>query len=343
MADASWGQAISHMSIAAMAYVGVLAVTAFVGTWLARHYALRRRLLDEPGDRRSHVTATPRGGGISIVVAMLAAIALLAWRTPASATLLYSIGGGLCLVAGVGWVDDHRPLSPLLRLVVQGLAALLLGWAVADAGAGIAAAIAAIVLAMVLVNVWNFMDGINGLAASQALLVALGYALLPHAGVAAWLALALAAACAGFLPFNAPRARVFLGDVGSGALGYLLAAIVALTVFVQPDWVRAPVVLLPLSAFLIDSSLTLLKRMADRQRWWLPHTEHAYQHWARRLQRHGPVTAAYAGWTLVMVLAMLLANTQGLAVTMAWLAITGVAGLAAWSALRGAATKDRTR
>ena len=342
MADASWEQASANTWIG-LAYVGLLFVVAVAGTWLARHYALRRRLLDEPGDRRSHLTATPRGGGIAIVAAMLLAIAFLAWRVPADATLLCAIGVGLCLVAGVGWADDHRPLSPLLRLVVQGIASLLLGWVVVDAGAGISAAIATIVLAMVLVNVWNFMDGINGLAASQALLAALGYALLAPAGMAAWLALALAAACAGFLPFNAPRARVFLGDVGSGALGYLLAALVAMTVLLQPDWVRAPLLLLPLSAFLIDSSLTLLTRMVNRQRWWLPHAEHAYQHWARRLQRHGPVTAAYAGWTLAMILIMLSSNTRGLTVTMVALAVTGLAGLAAWSALRGAATKDRTR
>nr|WP_233263037.1 lipopolysaccharide biosynthesis protein [Lysobacter profundi] len=342
MADASWEQASSNMLVLGLMFVGVLFVIAFIGTWLARRYAVHRRLLDEPGDRRSHATATPRGGGISIVVAMLLAIAWLAWRAPTDAPLLLAIGAGLCLVAGIGWVDDHRPLSPLLRLVVQAFASLLLGGAVADAGGGIPAALATILLSMVLVNVWNFMDGINGLAASQALLVALGYAMLAAPGVATWLALALATACAGFLPFNAPRARVFLGDVGSGALGYLLAALVALIAFVHRDWARAPALLLPLSAFLVDSSLTLLARMADRQRWWLPHTEHAYQHWARRLQRHGPVTAAYAVWTLAMVIIMLAANTQRLAVTMTALAVTGFAGLAAWSALR-TATKDRTR
>ena len=326
MPDARWG--------ATAVWSGIFFIVAFVGTWLARRYAISRQLLDEPGDRRSHSTSTPRGGGISIVVAMLLAMGYMAIRDRSTVPALSAIAGGLGLVAGIGWVDDHRPLSPWLRLVVQALAALLLGWAVMALGGDRIAATASAVMALVLVNVWNFMDGIDGLAASQAVLVAIAYGVLAHSGATAWLAMALVASCLGFLPFNVPRARIFLGDVGSGALGYLVATLVAWTAILPHVGWRSAAMLLPLSAFLIDASLTLLMRMRQRQRWWLPHTEHAYQHWARR-QGHGLVTLAYGGWTAAMILFMLAASTRSLAFNMLTIAVAGLGGIAAWSLLRG--------
>lgn len=303
-----------------------------VGTWLARRYALRHRLLDQPGERRSHDVATPRGGGIAIVAALLVAIGCLILRDPDNAPLLSAIGLGLALVAGIGWVDDHRPLTPWLRLAVQGLAAMLLAWGIWREGGGACAVVSAFVVAMVLVNVWNFMDGINGLATSQALIVALGYGVMAGQGTLALLAFALVAACLGFLPFNTPRARIFLGDVGSGALGYALAALggwLALR-----DWTRAPLLLLPLSAFLIDASLTLSLRMVRRQPWWLPHTQHAYQCWARRIQQHGTVTLAYAGWTLAGTILMLAASSASPAFIMSALVATLLGGWLVWAWLR---------
>lgn len=324
-------------------WIAVFFLVAFAGTWLARRYAIWRQLLDQPGDRRSHSTPTPRGGGISIVVATLLAIGYLASREPSIALALHAIAGGLGLVAGIGWVDDHRPLPPLLRLVVQAVAALLLGWAVLAMGGDWAAASLSAAMALILVNVWNFMDGIDGLAASQAMLVALAYGFLANSGSPTWLAMAFAGACLGFLPFNVPRARIFLGDVGSGALGYVVATLVAWTVFLPHAGWRAAAMLLPLSAFLIDASLTLLMRIVGRQRWWLPHTEHAYQHWARRRQGHGVVTLAYAGWTVAMILFMLAASSRSLAFNMLTLALAGLGGAAVWSLLRDRARRTERR
>lgn len=335
MPDAPWGGTVGS-------WIGIFFLVAFVGTWLAMRYAISRQLVDEPGERRSHSTPTPRGGGISIVVAMLLAIGYLAFRDPTIAIALYAIAGGLMLVAGIGWIDDHRPLSPLLRLVVQTFAALLLGWAVAAMGGDWTAVATSAVMALILVNVWNFMDGIDGLATSQALLVALAYAVLAHSGPPAGLALALAGACLGFLPYNMPRARIFLGDVGSGALGYLLAALVAWTVVLPHGGWREAAMLLPLAAFLIDASLTLLMRMFKRQRWWLPHTEHAYQHWARR-RGHGLVTLAYGGWTVAMILFMLAASSRTLPFNILTVAVAGLGGVAAWSLLRSAGRRIERR
>ena len=106
-------------------------------------------------------------------------------------------------------------------------------------------------------------------------------------------------ACLGFLPLNLPRARIFLGDVGSGALGYLLALAMVL-VATGTGQVESPsswmLLLLPPSAFLLDASLTLLARILRGERWWTPHVGHLYQHSARVVGRHWPVTLAYAAW-----------------------------------------------
>jgi UDP-N-acetylmuramyl pentapeptide phosphotransferase/UDP-N-acetylglucosamine-1-phosphate transferase len=305
---------------------------AAAGTWLARRYALRRKLVDQPGERRSHQVPTPRGGGIGIVIALLLSLGWLAFDQPAHLQILLSIALGIALVAAIGWIDDHHPLSPWPRLLVQTLAALLLAWGIHAEGGGALAMVGAIAVAMVLSNVWNFMDGIDGLAASQALLAALAYALLAGPGAIGWLGLCLAAACLGFLPFNLPRARIFLGDVGSGALGYALAALAAWTALGQGG--RTPLLVLPVSAFLIDASLTLGTRIGTGQRWWLPHAEHAYQHWARRAGGHGRVTLAYAAWTLLACLAMLAGRTAVPAFIIPGLLVVGLAGGGAWASLR---------
>ncbi|ROU05810.1 hypothetical protein [Lysobacter enzymogenes] len=279
------------------AWLAIHAALAAAGTWLARAYALRSRLIDQPGERRSHSVATPRGGGIAIVIALLVATVSLGLKFPAYASLALAFGLGLTAIAAIGWVDDHRPLSPWLRLAVHILAAALLAAAVWHARGDLWLALAAFAFAVGLTNVWNFMDGIDGLAASQAALVAL--ALAGFGGpVWSWLALALLAACAGFLPFNFPRARIFMGDVGSGAIGYAVAGLGALAATAQAEPARALVLLIPLAAFMVDSSLTLLRRVRRGERWWTPHTQHAYQVWARRVG-HVRVTLAYAIFTLL--------------------------------------------
>lgn len=268
------------------------------GTWLARRYALKQALIDEPGERRSHSVATPRGGGIAIVISLLVAALALGIRQPPIAPLMLAFGTGLLLVAGIGWFDDHRPLSPWVRLAVHIVAAGVFAFAVGDVFQSVRLGACAFVATLVLTNVWNFMDGINGIAAGQALVAALGLAWMAG-GSWGLLALALAAACAGFLPFNFPRARIFMGDVGSGAIGYALGALTVVAAARLQE--RAALALLPASVFLVDAGLTLLRRLLRGERWWTPHTQHAYQAWARAAG-HGPVTLAYAGVLLLVIL-----------------------------------------
>lgn len=284
--------------------MAALCVTAFLSalalTALARRYALARQLVDAPGERRSHTVATPRGGGIAIVAIVLPSMIWFGFAEPGKSPAWLLGACGLALVAAIGWVDDHRPLSPWSRLGVHGLAAGLLALGVAWAGQPLWWGVVVFALSLGLVNVWNFMDGIDGLASTQAILVALGLVLLGLVGGGALLACVFAAACAGFLPFNLPKARIFLGDVGSGALGYLVACLIALAP--APDPVVSLLWLLPISAFLIDATLTLLSRIIRGERWWTPHVQHMYQRCVQAGHAHPLVTGGYAAWTLMSIL-----------------------------------------
>jgi len=315
----------------AFVWVGGLSAAAGVGTWGALHYALRGNLMDQPGDRRSHTVATPRGGGIAIVLVVLLAGAYLATRREPVDAMWLGFLPGLLIVSGIGWWDDHRPLSPWLRLAVQAVAALMLALGVGWQSGQWLPAVAAFAAAMVLVNVWNFMDGINGLAASQAALAALSYAVL-LTGEWHGLALALLAGCLGFLPFNFPRARIFLGDVGSGALGYILAAL-ATAGAVQLPSAKVPLLLLPLGVFLVDAGFTLSGRILRGEQWWTPHVSHLYQVMARRIG-HTAVTVIYIAFGGVSLLLSYVWTPASHFTAVCVVAALYVAGGALWVLLR---------
>ena len=313
-----------------------VAACAAAGALFVRRYALRRGLLDHPGERRSHRVPTPRGGGVGIVGVWLLVLALCCARWPGQMPPLLAIMAGTSLVAGIGWIDDHRALSPWSRLAVHAIAAVLLGWAIWRQGGSTVDCALAFAAALVLINVWNFMDGIDGLAASQAAIAAAAYALMSDDPTTTIIAGALAAACCGFLPLNFPKARIFLGDVGSGALGYALAALLALVAIGDGSGFAAgPALLIPLSAFLVDASLTLCRRMLRGDRWWTPHVEHAYQQLAFRIGAHWPVTLAYAAWSCLGVLILAIASTMvmegavaiNIAVAVGW----GLTGALVWA------------
>ncbi|HDS1011099.1 MraY family glycosyltransferase [Stenotrophomonas maltophilia] len=259
-------------------------------TWAARGYALRQQLLDQPGERRSHSVATPRGGGIAIVISLLVTAGAAMWVWPESTPSLLVASLGLVLVAGIGWWDDHRPLPAMRRLLVHFIAAALLAALVKVHGGSWLLAGLVLVFTASLINIWNFMDGINGIAASQAIVVALGLApVLPWPYSLA--AVALGLACLGFLPFNFPRARIFMGDVGSGALGYAVAVVLAIAaVRTDINWI---LLLVPASAFLVDAGFTLAARIISGQRWMEPHTQHVYQRAVQAGASHVQVTGMY--------------------------------------------------
>lgn len=305
----------------------MFAVLAAAGTWLARRYALARSLVDEPGDRRSHSVATPRGGGAAIVTVVLAAVALGLQRDQLPLLPGLAFAGGFAAIALAGWIDDHRPLSAAVRFAVHvlGSGAFALAW-LGETHSWTAAGVA-FLAGVVLTNVWNFMDGINGIAAAQAACVS---AALLAAGAQGWdvVAIAVVAGCVGFLPFNFPRARIFMGDVGSGALGYALAMLAVATLDLE-DVRSVAWASMALSAFLVDAGLTLMRRVLRGERWWAPHAQHAYQACARRWG-HARVTTAYCAWAAVSVLIARHAADQAPAATGIVIATWYISGALLW-------------
>lgn len=315
-----WGWAIASVAISAG------------GTWLARVYALRRRLIDEPGERRSHDVATPRGGGVGPVLAICLVLAGYGALVGLPGADWRWLVAALVAVAGIGAWDDHRPLGAGIRLAVHAVAGCMVacGFGLQEASPLAFMAVAAAV--PVFVNVWNFMDGINGIASTQAAMV-IGTATMlvfdPWRAPVAAMALAVVA----FVPFNFPRARIFLGDVGSGPLGLgIVIAGGALHVSAS-SWVMPLLLLFPCAAFLVDSSLTLARRMAEGEQWWTPHTRHLYQAMAR-LWGHAPVTLAYAAWSGIGVGVLMAVGNMGSTVIMASLALWYMATALAWAGLQ---------
>lgn len=295
-------------------------------TALTIRYARSRRMLDLPGQRRSHMQPTPRGGGLGIVVAVLVCIMLpVALFTDGQSTLYASVAAAaLALVATVGWIDDHGGLRARYRFAAHCIAAALLLVVSAQAvsvlafniamviGVNLAsAALATVSIGLAIVwsiNLHNFMDGINGLLASQAIFVFVTMAAIGIAfgSAPAWMtSLVAAAAVIGFLPFNFPNARVFMGDVGSGALGLLIA--MAVVYQLGDGALDAATGLIACSAFVTDATATLLSRMLRGRRWYDAHREHLYQGLVRSGYSHARVVGLYLGWNLLVALpAMLL-------------------------------------
>ena len=291
------------------------ALLSFCLTWLVRRYALSRQLIDVPGERSSHRTATTRGGGLAIVLTFLCGLSILYAAGLVPSSVLAAICGGGGLVALIGFVDDHRDIPAEWRLLAHFLAAALalywLGGAPPIVGVAVPAwafaGLAALWMVW-LVNLYNFMDGIDGIASIEAITVCFG-ALLLHVIAAPssdlWLGPALLlASVAGFLYWNYPPARIFMGDAGSGFLGFVLAVFCVQATWVAVDLFWAWIILL--GVFVVDSSVTLMRRMLRRQKLHEAHRSHAYQYASRKHGTHERVSLAVGAINLVWLLPLAL-------------------------------------
>ena len=262
---------------------------------------LLRRLqaFDVPGLRSSHNVPTPRGGGIPIAVGLLAAVALI--RGGASATFAFAVG----FFGLLGFIDDLRGLPAVRRLALQGagsavVAVLLIRPMHLAVGAVVTLIFAATVWITGFVNAFNFMDGVNGISATHALIAGVAYACYGEWEqqrflLAAGLAVAVSALM--FLPWNAGRARVFLGDVGSYTLGAALATLAALAVL---RGLPVEAVVGPLALYLADTAWTLQRRILTGERWLQPHRTHVYQRWCDAGWSHQEVTLLTGAITILL-------------------------------------------
>jgi glycosyltransferase WbpL len=295
------------------------AVVAFAVALLAtpavRFAAARTGFVDVPGPRSSHARPTPRGGGLVLVAALAAALVVLApapWRGRLDVTVLLLAGGAMALT---GLADDRFSLPAAWRLALQTMAAAALVAASGglervplppplDASLGPLAGAAAVLWIVAAVNFYNFLDGIDGLAALQGAITGVGVALAGWDPFATLLGAALAGGCAAFLFFNWSPARIFLGDVGSLLLGFAFAALPLLAP--APQRPRAVFfVALSLWLFLADAAWTLIRRLARGARWDQPHREHLYQRLVRAGSSHPAVAAGIGAGSAVLTAAAL--------------------------------------
>jgi Fuc2NAc and GlcNAc transferase len=277
-------------------------VASVLLTGVIRRLALARGVLDVPNARSSHLLPTPRGGGVAIVVTVLPAIGVMYARGNVASDLAAALLIGGPLVALIGFIDDLRSVSVSARLAVQfaafgwcvyclgSLPPIDLGFAVVNLGVG--GSIAAVVFLVWFLNIYNFMDGIDGIASVEAISVMTFATLLlfwqrgePSIVFAL---LAVAAAAAGFLIWNWPPARIFMGDAGSGFLGFFVGAIAWATIVRGrlSIWVW----LILLGVFVVDATVTLLRRWSRGANLTEAHRSHAYQRLSRKYQSHLKIT-----------------------------------------------------
>jgi len=262
---------------------------SLVLTGLLRHWLLHRQILDRPNERSAHATPVPRGGGIAVLAVLLPAWALLAPQ-------LWALLLAAAALGAVGWWDDLKGLRPWPRLVAQGLAVALGLWQLGPVTQGLLPAPLDLALSALLwlwfVNLFNFMDGIDGIAGVEAISIGLGLVVIglwfATFGDLAALSAGLAGAVLGFLYWNWHPAKLFLGDVGSQALGFLLGFLLLRTA-AAGAWAAA--LILPLY-FLADASWTLLRRTIARENIMAAHAQHIYQQAVRLGRNHGEVAGA---------------------------------------------------
>ena len=272
-----------------------------------RRVLIERAIVDRPGERTSHTGDVPRGGGLVLVPVVLAAWAVAGALTGAAPVALIALLGGAGLLFWVSWRDDLGGLPPVVRLVAQLVAAGSVyalsapGSLIGDGAPSVFEAAVVVTAWVGFLNIFNFMDGIDGIAGTETVTLGLGAAVVVAiAGGAppvALFGLTAAAAALGFLRWNWHPAKVFMGDSGSVPLGFLLGW---LLIALAADGLWAPALILPLY-YLADGGLTLLKRLVRGEKIWHAHREHFYQRALSPGDDHRPVVRLVAFGNVALV------------------------------------------
>ncbi|KTD33971.1 MraY family glycosyltransferase [Legionella israelensis] len=283
-------------------FTGVF-ILSLILTGFLRHYALARNIIDIPNHRSSHSIPTPRGGGLAFVFSFIAVIPFLYYQGFLDAKLTTALLTSGLFVAVLGFVDDRKNISAKWRLAghfaasaialfyLGGMPAIsILGWNLPQ---GIILNVFVAFYLVWLLNLYNFMDGIDGIAGVEAVSVCVGGALLywlEGAANDAILPLVLAFAVAGFLYWNFPPARIFMGDAGSGFLGFSIGIISIKSANIQSQFFWSWLILL--GVFIVDATMTLVRRALSGAKVFEAHRSHAYQYASRYFGKHLPVTLA---------------------------------------------------
>ncbi|MHA1539243.1 MAG: MraY family glycosyltransferase [Alphaproteobacteria bacterium] len=262
----------------------ILTLLSYLLTRVVRDYTLKHKILDLPNPRSSHKTPIPKGGGIAILIVFITVMLIYAFLCPPVITkVIFTLIGGTLILAALSWEDDTKHVPALLRLAIYGFIVAIGMRTLGDKMVfqGILPfwldRSATFLLWVWFINLFNFMDGIDGLAATETICITLGMALIILLkGYGLWIAvphLTLAAAALGFLFINWSPAKVFLSDVGSIPLGFILGWYL-LKFAANGYWAVA--LILPLY-YLTDASITLARRILRKEKFWEAHKEHFYQ------------------------------------------------------------------
>ncbi len=289
-------------------------IASAVLTGMLRRYALANSLMDIPNDRSSHEIPTPRGGGLAIVIVFLAGLWVLSEMGLVVQKAMWAVFGAGVWVAAVGFLDDHGHIPARWRLLAHFIGAAwglywlggappvaIFGYTITPGWIG---QILGLFYLVWLLNLYNFMDGIDGIAGIEAISVCLGAVLLyltgsEAAGIYA-LPVLLVMAAAGFLLWNFPPARIFMGDAGSGFLGIVLGLFSIQAAWSAPQYFWSWLILL--GVFIVDATLTLFRRWLRGEKVYQAHRSHAYQFASRHYGAHKPVTLAVAAINIVWLI-----------------------------------------
>ncbi|MGF0236886.1 MraY family glycosyltransferase [Rhodococcus sp. IEGM1300] len=288
---------------------------SWVLTLVLRRYALAKRMMDVPNSRSSHSVPTPRGGGVAIVVSFLLSLPVLGFLGLLSQHAMYGLLGSGSLVAVIGFADDHGHIAARWRLLGHFIAS---GWALfwmnglppidlfgAVIDLGWYGSILALIYLVWMLNLYNFMDGIDSLASAEAICVCLGscvvYSMTGHIDLM-WVVLMLSAAVGGFLYWNTPPARIFMGDAGSGFLGLILGVMSLVAAWDSPVLLWSWLILL--GVFIVDATWTLARRLLNGDKFYEAHRSHAYQYASRKYGSHKVVAYSVIGINVVWLFPM---------------------------------------
>ncbi len=277
---------------------------AFGLTYFMRAYALKKNIIDNPNERSSHSVPTPRGGGVAVVCSYLLALVVLIYSQQLEVhTGLTLIIAGF-IIALLGFLDDHGHINALVRLAIHFLVAIGVVFSLGGFSEvtifhgfelGFVANIIAVLFLVWLLNLYNFMDGINGIASVEAITTTASMAilyLLLHTSLNSDILWLLSACVFGFLLWNFPKAKIFMGDACSGFLGLILGilALIALkeNLALFCAWIIC------LGVFVVDATYTLIKRVLNGYKMYDAHRSHSYQILSRRCGSHTPVTLLVA-------------------------------------------------
>ncbi|WP_341798982.1 glycosyltransferase family 4 protein [Rahnella variigena] len=335
----------------------VVFICSFVLTWLLRIYALKNNVIDIPNQRSSHSSPTPRGGGVALVISFLIGLVVLCLMKIIPVEQLLSLFIAGAIIAVVGFLDDHGHIAARWRLLMHFIAAAaglyflgkfpvidLFGFELSSGWIGM---VFGLVYLAWMLNLYNFMDGINGLASIEAISFSFSSCLLllnttlgvSDSGLFSVLVM-LGSSTLGFMLWNFPKAKIFMGDAGSGFLGMVVGLIVLHLAMINSSMFMAEICLL--GVFIVDATITLLRRLIAGKKVYEAHASHTYQIMARKFESHKTVTTVVLVVNLVWLTPVAILIARG--------SLTGVVGvLIAWIPLcliayfGGAGVKDREK